>query len=83
LISIKANRAARRHDPTMARQTRDALIPTFCPACEQPMRRIRMICRSYQDDMEVWECRTCGASMTQTVNAARLAQQLPGSVHVN
>jgi hypothetical protein len=25
----------------------------------------------------------CGAWITQTVNAAKLAQQLPGSVHFN
>jgi Zn ribbon nucleic-acid-binding protein len=67
----------------MARQTRDSHAPTDCPACQRPMKRVRMIWRSYQDDMEEWECRTCGASVAQTVNAAKLAQQLPGSVHFN
>ena len=47
------------------------------------MERLRTIARSFQDDMNVWECRTCGASMTQTVNAAKLSQQLPGSIHFN
>ena len=47
------------------------------------MERLRTIARSFQDDMDVWECRTCGASMTQTVNAAKLVPQLPGSLHLN
>ena len=47
------------------------------------MARVRMIWRSFQDDMEVFECRVCGASIVQTVNAAKLAQQLPGSAHFN
>jgi len=47
------------------------------------MKRTRTICRSFQDNMDVWECRMCGASIAQTVNVAKLAQQLPGSVHVN
>jgi ribosomal protein L37AE/L43A len=67
----------------MARQARDLLIPTWCPACQQPMRRVRMIRRSFQDDMNVWECRMCGASIAQTVDAAKLARVHPGSVHFN
>jgi hypothetical protein len=47
------------------------------------MKRVRTICRSFQDDMEVWECRMCGASVAQTVNAAKLTHQPPGSVHFN
>ena len=47
------------------------------------MQRVRTICRSFQDDMDVWECRMCGASVAQTVNAAKLAEQLPGSVNYN
>ncbi len=47
------------------------------------MTRVRTIWRSYQDDMEEWECRICGTSIAQTVNAAKLARQLPGSVHLN
>jgi hypothetical protein len=47
------------------------------------MNRVRTICRGFQDDMEAWECRMCGASIAQTVNMAKLAQQLPGSVHFN
>lgn len=47
------------------------------------MKRVSTICRSFQDDMEVWECRMCGASIAQTVNVAKLARQLPGSVHYN
>ena len=47
------------------------------------MQRLHTIARSFQDDMDVWECRTCGASMTQTVNAAKLVQQQPGSIHFN
>jgi ribosomal protein L37AE/L43A len=83
LISIKAELTRRRHASTMARQNRNSRVPTCCPACERPMKRVRTICRSFQDDMEVWECRVCGASVAQTVNAAKLAQQLPGSVHFN
>jgi hypothetical protein len=47
------------------------------------MQRVRMIRRSFQDDMEVWECRICGASIAQTVDAAKLAQQHPGPAHFN
>jgi hypothetical protein len=47
------------------------------------MKRVRKISRSFQDDMDVWECRKCGASIAQTVNVAKLARQLPGSVHYN
>jgi hypothetical protein len=47
------------------------------------MKRVRTICRSFQDDMDVWECHMCGASVAQTQNAAKLARQLPGSVHYN
>jgi predicted nucleic acid-binding Zn ribbon protein len=82
LISIKADLATTRHFHVMARQIKDPL-PTYCPSCQRPMKRVRMICRSFQDDMEVWECRMCGASVAQTVNAAKLAHQLPGSVHFN
>ena len=49
--------------------------PTHCPACRWPMMRVRVISRSFQDDMEVWECRSCGASIAQTVDAAKLAWQ--------
>jgi hypothetical protein len=42
-----------------------------------------MIRRSFPDDMDVWECRMCGASIAPTMNAAKLAQQLPGSFHFN
>jgi len=47
------------------------------------MQRVRTICRSFQDDMDVWECGTCGASIAQTQTAAKPAQQLPGSFHYN
>jgi RNase P subunit RPR2 len=67
----------------MARQARDSPDRAYCPACQWPMRRVRMIRRRFQDDMAVWECRMCGASIAQTVNAAKLSHQLPGSVHVN
>jgi ribosomal protein L37AE/L43A len=67
----------------MARQIRVSLIPTPCPACQQSMQRVRMIRRSFQDDMEVWECRICGASIAQTVDAAKLARQHPGPAHFN
>jgi predicted nucleic acid-binding Zn ribbon protein len=83
LISIKAEPALACHFAQMAHQTRDSLVPTYCPACQRPMKRIRTICRSFQDDMEVWECRMCGASVAQTVNAAKLTHQQPGSVHFN
>jgi hypothetical protein len=67
----------------MARLAHDIFDPAHCPICERPMARIRMIRRSFQDNMEVFECRVCGASIAQTVNAAKLAQQLPGSAHYN
>jgi predicted nucleic acid-binding Zn ribbon protein len=67
----------------MSRRSRNSAIHTNCPACQRRMKRVRTICRSFQDDMDVWECRVCGASVAQTVNAAKLAQQLPGSVHYN
>jgi ribosomal protein L37AE/L43A len=67
----------------MLSQSREKFDPTHCPACRRPMKRVRMIWRSFQDDMEVWECRTCGASIAQTVDAAKLAWQQPGSVHFN
>jgi hypothetical protein len=47
------------------------------------MQRVRTICRSFRDDMDVRECGTCGASIAQTRTAAKLAQQLPGSFHYN
>jgi hypothetical protein len=57
--------------------------PTHCPACRRPMVRVRMIRRTFQDDMEVWECRECGTSIAQTVNVAKLARHQPGSIHVH
>ncbi len=81
MISIKAERVRTRHSRVMSRQSR--ILPTYCPACQRPMKRVRTICRSFQDDMDVWECRMCGASIAQTVNVAKLTQQLPGSVHYN
>jgi hypothetical protein len=45
------------------------------------MARIRTIPRAFQDDLTVWECRRCGASVTQTVNVTKLSRQLPGSSH--
>ena len=47
------------------------------------MSRVRMIWRAFQDDMEVWECRECGASIAQTVNTARLARQTAPSPRLN
>jgi hypothetical protein len=67
----------------MAYQAGDPLVLTCCPACQQPMQRVRMIRRSFQDDMEVWDCGLCGAAITQTVNAAKLARAHPRSVHFN
>ena len=64
-------------------QSDDILDPTHCPACGRRMKRVRMIWRAFQDDMEVWECRDCGASIAQTVNVAKLARILPGSIHFN
>lgn len=83
LISIKAEPVLTGHLLTMARQIRNSSLPTYCPSCQRPMKRVSTICRSFQDDMEVWECRMCGASIAQTVNVAKLARQLPGSVHYN
>ena len=80
---MKAEPAPALHFAAMARQTSDSYLPTCCPACQRPMQRLRTICRSFQDDMDVWECRMCGASIAQTVDAAKLARQLPGSVHFN
>jgi ribosomal protein L37AE/L43A len=83
LISIKAGLVRTRHVRVMSGENRTSPLPTDCPACQRPMKRVRTICRSFQDDMDVWECCMCGASVAQTVNAAKLAQQLPGSVHYN
>jgi len=83
LISIKAEPARARHIRAMSRSSRNSPIPTDCPACRRPMQRVRTICRSFQDDMDVWECRVCGASVAQTQNAAKLAQQLPGPFDSN
>jgi predicted nucleic acid-binding Zn ribbon protein len=83
LISIKAEPVSGRHSFHMPRRRSDSLLPTYCPACQRPMKRVRTICRSFQDDMEVWECSMCGASIAQTVNVAKLARQLPGSAHYN
>lgn len=60
-----------------------AFDPAHCPVCERTMSRVRMIRRAFQDDMEVWECRECGASIAQIVNAARLARQAAPSMRLN
>jgi ribosomal protein L37AE/L43A len=75
--------ARARHIRAMSRRSRNSPIPTDCPACRRPMQRVRTICRSFHDDMDVWECRMCGASVAQTQNAAKPAQSLPGSLHYN
>jgi ribosomal protein L37AE/L43A len=63
--------------------TPDMVDPAHCPVCERAMSRVRMIRRAFQDDMEVWECRECGASIAQIVNAARLARQAAPSLRLN
>jgi ribosomal protein L37AE/L43A len=57
--------------------------PAHCPVCARSMSRVRMIRRAFQDDMDVWECRECGASIAQIVNAARLSRQLAPSMLLN
>jgi ribosomal protein L37AE/L43A len=47
------------------------------------MARVRMIRRAFQDDMEVWECRECGASVAQIVDTARLARRVAPSQLLN
>jgi hypothetical protein len=58
-----------------------------CPICDRRTKRVRTIARTFQDDLEVWKCRSCGTSVTQTVNLAKhLAkreQQARGSTHLN
>jgi ribosomal protein L37AE/L43A len=63
--------------------TPDLVDPARCPVCEGAMLRVRMIRRAFQDDMEVWECRECGASVAQIVNAARLARHVTPSLLLN
>ena len=40
-------------------------VPVFCAACGNPMKHVRTIWRGMQADLEVFECRACGVSMTQ------------------
>jgi hypothetical protein len=61
-------------------------LPTnlaFCPICDKLMVRMRTVWRTFQDDMDVWECRDCGVSLSQTVNAEKLADRPPGSMRSN
>ena len=37
----------------------------FCAACGNPMKHVRTIWRGMQADLEVFECRACGVSITQ------------------
>jgi hypothetical protein len=61
--------------------------PARCPICGRRTKRVHTIARTFQDDLEVWKCRSCGTSVTQTVNLAKhLAkreQQARGSTHLN
>jgi Zn ribbon nucleic-acid-binding protein len=60
-----------------------AFDPARCPVCERTMSRVRMIWRAFQDDMEVWECGECGASVAQIVDTARLARRVAPAMLLN
>jgi hypothetical protein len=57
--------------------------PARCPFCGRRTKRMRTIARTFQDDLEVWKCRSCGTSVMQTVNLAKRVQQVRGSTHLN
>ncbi len=60
-----------------------ALSSAFCPACRQPMAPVRTIWRAFQDDLEVWDCKACGASVAQTAQAAQMLLRYPDSARLN
>ncbi len=61
----------------------DAYDPRRCQMCGHPTELVRVIRRTFQDDLEVWECRSCGASVTQIVNLAKLGRQTGASTYLN
>ncbi len=61
----------------------DSYDPRHCHMCGHPTELVRVIPRTFQDDLEVWECSSCGASVTQIVNLAKLARQTVASTHLN
>jgi ribosomal protein L37AE/L43A len=86
LISINAPAAGLRDQCSMFEadvHRHDPYDPTRCQVCGRTTRRVRTIARTFQDDLEVWECLSCGASVTQTANLAKLVQEARGSVHLN
>jgi len=47
------------------------------------MAPVRTIWRAFQDDLEVFDCRSCGASVAQTAKAAQMLLRCPESLRPN
>jgi hypothetical protein len=66
LICRKA--APRTRDDASIMSTRmDTAAAVVCPACARTMMHVRTIWRAFQDDLQVFECRACGVSVSVKV----------------
>jgi RNase P subunit RPR2 len=63
----------------MIKTARDTFNSTICPSCGTPLVRVGLIWRAFQDDLEVWQCRSCGTKVRQTAKASKLPPQEPAS----
>ena len=41
--------------------------PVLCSICNRPMTHVRTVWRAFQGDLENWECRPCGVSVSEAV----------------
>jgi hypothetical protein len=67
LICRKADRGERVDAAGMANRSIDSAIAVTCPACTRTMTHVRTIWRAFQDDLQVYECRACGVSVSVKV----------------
>ena len=40
------------------------IVKTICPVCRQPMRLLHVIRRAFAENLNVFQCKPCGFSMT-------------------
>ena len=67
LILRKAESGDRVDTSVMSNRIAEAFNAILCPACARPMTHVRTIWRAFHDDLQVFECRACGVSVSVEV----------------
>jgi hypothetical protein len=68
LIRRNVDRGERADSSAMSTRSADGANAMLCPACARSMIRVRTIWRTFQDDLQVFECRACNVSVSARVS---------------